>query len=135
MANNQKGHNWRKVTDFMLETNLDREDEDENEATAEVEEAITGDLLFDGNGDFALGEDTTRQHQGHVIIAAKGELRQSPQAGVHLAEFLNSEGLDVAEAQTEIELQLELDGQVVEKVIVDLSSEGNIQVDAGWEKE
>jgi len=127
MANNQNRSKWRKVFDFMLNTNTNSENEDEEEA---------GDLMFDNsNGDFALGEDTTRQHQGHTIIAAKGDLRQSPQAGVHLAEFLNSEGLDITEAQAEIELQLELDGQSVDKVTLALTSEGNIQVDAGWEKE
>ena len=81
-----------------------------------------------------MGEDTTRQHQGHAIIAAKGDLRESPQAGVHLAEFLNAEGLDIIEVQAEIELQLELDRQTVQKVTLDLTEEGNIQVDAGWEK-
>jgi len=126
MANN-KNPKWRKVFDFMLDTNPESEDKEKEE--------VVGDLSFDSNGDFALGEDTTRQHQGHTLIAAKGDLRQSPQAGVHLAEFLNSEGLDITEAQAEIELQLELDGQAVDKVTLALTSEGNIQVDAGWEKE
>ena len=127
--NNQSRRKWRKVTDFMLDTNP------ENESNNENEEGVVGDLSFDSNGDFALGEDTTRQHQGHAIIAAKGDLRESPQAGVHLVEFLNAEGLDITEAQGEIELQLELDSQTVDKVIVDLASEGNVQIDAGWEKE
>jgi len=125
---NNNNRKWRKVTDFTLDTNP--------ESGSENEEEVVGDLMFDAiNGDFALGEDTTRQHQGHTIIAAKGDLRQSPQAGVHLAEFLNAEGLDITEAQGEIELQLELDSQTVDKVIVDLASEGNVQIDAGWEKE
>jgi len=123
--NNQNRNKWRKVTDFMLDTNPENENEEE----------VEGDLSFDSNGDFALGEDTTRQHQGHAIIAAKGDLRESPQAGVHLAKFLNSEGLDITETQAEVELQLELDGQSVDKVTLSLTSEGNIQIDAGWEKE
>ena len=126
MENNQKRNKWRKVTDFMLDTNPGSE---------ENEEEAAGDLSFDSNGDFAIGENATRQHQGHTMIAAKGDLRQSPQAGVHLAEFLNSEGLDITETQAEIELQLELDGQRVDKVIVDLASEGNIQINTGWKKE
>ena len=117
MENNK----WRKVTDFALNAN------------SESEEGA-GDLLFD-NGDFALEEDATRQHQGHSLVATKGELKETPQAGTNITEFLSSEGLDIIDVQTEVELQLELDGQAVDKVIVDLSSsEGNVQIDAGWEK-
>lgn len=125
MENNQNRSKWRKVFDFMLNTSTNNESEEE-----------AGDLVFDGNGDFSLDEDTTRQHQGHLLIAAKGDLRETPQAGTNITEFLSSEGLDIIDVQTEVELQLELDGQAVDKVIVDLSSsEGNVQIDAGWKKE
>jgi len=128
---NNSSRKWRKVTDFALNASANTNEESDGEN----EEEVAGDLLFDSNGDFSIGEDTTRQHQSHTIIAAKGELRESPQAGVHLAEFLNTEGLDITEAQAEIELQLEIDGQKIDKVTLALTSEGSIQVDAGWEKE
>ena len=125
MENNRS--KWRKVVDFALNVSTS--------TNGENEEEVVGDLMLDAiSGDFVVGEDATRQHQGHTLIAAKGDLRQSPQAGAHLAEFLNAEGLDITEAQAEVELQLELDGQRVEKVVFALAEEGNIQVDAGWEK-
>ena len=107
MGSNNK---WREVIDVLLD-------------------AETGDLLFE-NGDFALGDATT-QHQAHNLIADKGDLRASPQAGIGMTVFLNDESLEDGEAQAAIALQLELDGPTVASVAVD---NGQVQIDSGWEK-
>jgi hypothetical protein len=105
---------WRKVTDFQLS-------------------AVDGDLAFE-DGDFALG-DATEQHQAHNLVANKGDLRAFPQAGVGVDMFLGDENPDFSEMRAEIELQLELDGQTIESVRIDLSKEGSelVRIDAGWD--
>lgn len=123
MANNK----WRKVGDFALNVNGN---ESENDSDAGDNEE-GGDLFFE-NGDLAIAADAPPQHQTHNLVAGKGDLRAFPQAGVQITEFLNGEDLDVGEAKTEIELQLELDGQTVDKVNLDLGETGQIQIDAGY---
>ncbi|EAY26091.1 hypothetical protein [Microscilla marina] len=105
---------WRKVIDVLLSE-------------------VDGDLAFE-NGDFALG-DATVQHQAHHLVANKGDLRATPQAGVGLHIFLGDENRDLSEMRAEIELQLELDGQTIESVRIDLTQgEGHelVQIEAGW---
>ena len=104
---------WRKVTDLLLSE-------------------VDGDLAFE-NGDFALG-DATEQHQAHNLVANKGDLRAFPQAGIGADVFLGDENPDFSEMRAEIELQLELDGQTIESVEVELNDEGDelVRIDAGW---
>lgn len=66
-------------------------------------------------GDFVLG-DATEQHQKHLLLANKGEFRQSPVVGVGLENYLNDDAID--DLASVIKAQFELDGMDVEKVNV-----------------
>jgi hypothetical protein len=72
------------------------------------------DLLMKA-GDFVVGEGTT-QHKSTLLLATKGDIRQSPYAGVGLVNFLNDDNFgNIAQ---EIAAQYELDGLTVKNLKV-----------------
>ncbi len=85
-----------------------------------------GDLDFK-QGDFFIDEATLR-HQEHIIIANKGEFKESPEVGVGIVEALNSE--TPKEVLSEIKRNFMYDGMEVKTL--GLTSEGKIEVDAEY---
>ena len=69
----------------------------------------SGDLLLQ-NGDWVMGE-STRQHQDHLLLAQKGELREFPTAGVGVHDWLLDETRN--DLAREIKRQFEADGMDV----------------------
>lgn len=83
------------------------------------------DLMF-SNGDFKV-EDSDTQHIQILLDLSKGNLIQSPDVGVNLTSFLNSNN-SIQQLRRAISLQLEKDGYT--NIQVDLDTENNIMVDA-----
>ncbi len=85
------------------------------------------DLMIE-NDDFVLGE-STRQHQGLILMANKGEFRQHPFTGVGLRLFVEDDRLGAM--RVELTKQLELDGMTVQRVNV--FSNGQLEIRASYE--
>lgn len=73
-----------------------------------------GDLQIK-NGDLVIGE-STDQHQRLLLLATKGEFKQSPLTGVGLINFLNDE--NPGNLKTEIRKQITSDGQLIKSLKV-----------------
>lgn len=87
----------------------------------------TFDLQIKGN-DFVLGE-STRQNQGLILMANKGEFKQHPFTGVGLRLYVEDDRLGAL--RLEMAKQLELDGMIVQRVNV--FSDGKLEVRASYE--
>lgn len=85
------------------------------------------DLLIKDD-DFVLGE-STRQHQGLILMANKGEFKQHPFTGVGLRLYVEDDRLGAL--RTELAKQLELDGMTVQRVNV--FSDGKLEIRASYE--
>lgn len=93
------------------------------------------DILLEANtepvikeGDFVAGE-STRQHQKLLLIAEKGEWRESPLTGIGLRTELMNETTGI-ELLTTIKKEFEKDGMSVLQI---KSKEGNITAEAIYE--
>ncbi|MCE7990442.1 MAG: oxidase [Roseivirga sp.] len=80
------------------------------------------------NQDFNIGE-STRQNQGLILMANKGEFKQHPFMGVGLKLYVEDDRLGAL--RVELTKQLELDGMKVERVNV--FSNGKLEIEAGYE--
>ncbi|SDE76110.1 hypothetical protein [Riemerella columbipharyngis] len=69
------------------------------------------------NGDFAVGNSDI-QHIDHIIIAQKGEYKQTPQMGLGVINYLKS-NTDKSKFQRDVRIQLNYDGY--ENPNIDLS--------------
>lgn len=85
--------------------------------------ANTGDILMDEtgdvacvNGDFVTG-DGTLQHQNDLLLAEKGEYKESPMVGVGIMTYLLDE--DKTSAFREIRREFTNDGMKVDSIKVD----------------
>ena len=87
----------------------------------------TGGDLEIKDGDFAIG-DATLRHQEHIIIANKGEFKESPEIGVGIIDALNSE--NPKQVLSDIKRNFEYDGMDVKTLR--FTSEGKIDVDAEY---
>jgi hypothetical protein len=79
------------------------------------------------NGDFVIG-DATLQHQNIIIIAQKGEFKQTPELGVGVLTELNNE--NPRELLAKIRRNFEYDGMTVKKL--NIANNGNIVIDAEY---
>ncbi|MEM8506229.1 MAG: oxidase [Bacteroidota bacterium] len=84
----------------------------------------SGDLLVE-DGDFVVGE-SDLQHQQDILLAHKGEFKESPELGVGIAEEQLNE--NPRQILNQIRRNFEYDGMVVNNVSI--ASSGNIVVDA-----
>ncbi|MBA3901184.1 MAG: hypothetical protein H0X62_13425 [Bacteroidetes bacterium] len=81
------------------------------------------------NGDLVMG-DATKQHQKHLLMASKGEYKQSPTTGVGLMSFLDDENPD--DLLREIRKEFARDGMTVNDIKI--KGDGSISIDAAYEK-
>lgn len=72
-----------------------------------IEEA-TFDLAIE-NGDFVSDFEATEQHLQFLLLANKGEWRETPQAGVGIVDYVNSKSNTTAQLKREIQVQTDLD--------------------------
>lgn len=79
------------------------------------------------NGDLVLG-DASLQHQNHIILAEKGEYKESPEIGVGILTELNNE--NPRELLTKIRRNFEYDGMSVNTLKI--ATNGNIVIDAEY---
>lgn len=86
------------------------------------------DLDF-SDDDFSFGE-TTQQNQGLILLANKGEFRQSPFVGVGLKQYVEDDQLGAM--RTELARQLELDGMYIQNLTV--FSNGRVLINATYEQ-
>lgn len=84
------------------------------------------DLLIE-DGDFVIGE-STKHHQKHLLLAQKGEYKQSPKVGIGISDFLEDD--DFSGIDVEIQKQFELDGQKVNSI--EVFNDGKVIIDAGY---
>jgi hypothetical protein len=92
------------------------------------------DLLLSSNNDFQIVNNdlfigkSDLQHQKHLLISNKGEIKHAPVAGVGLFTFLADN--NKADLNREIRLDFSADGMKVESVSTD---KGEIKIDAPYE--
>lgn len=92
------------------------------------------DLLLDEDGDlkivdgdFVIGE-STAQHQNLLLIADKGEFKESPMRGVGVLRYLEDGTPD--NLAREIRTEFTIDGMKVNQI--KRLNNGNIEVDANY---
>jgi len=73
--------------------------------------------------------DVTRQNQKIIILAQKGEIKETPTLGVGLASFIDDD--DSSDLLREIRANLREDGQTVNSC--GFNSDGKLVVDASYE--
>lgn len=83
-----------------------------------------GDVLIE-NGDFVFGEATT-QNQELILVAHKGEFKESPELGVGISNALLQENLQ--EVLNSIRRNFEYDGMKVKQL--EIKPNGSLSVDA-----
>lgn len=83
-----------------------------------------GDVLIE-NGDFVFGE-ATNQNQELILVAHKGEFKESPELGVGISNALLSENLQ--DIINSIRRNFEYDGMKVKKL--EIKPNGALSVDA-----
>lgn len=85
-----------------------------------------GELRIEG-GDLVMGE-STDQHVAHLLLAQKGEYKQSPLTGIGILNYLNApvEKKTRDMLEREIRLQLEADGAANAQVKV--TKEGRVKI-------
>ena len=71
-----------------------------------------GNLVIENN-DFKIGT-SDLQHQEHILIGQKGCLKEFPDRGVGIENFLNGEMID--EMLNMIKIEFEKDGMTVDKL-------------------
>lgn len=79
------------------------------------------------NGDFVIG-DATLQHQEHILLAHKGEFKESPEIGVGVSDYLLDENFK--KALSEIRKNFEYDGMIINELSID--NKGNLNIDANY---
>lgn len=80
------------------------------------------------DGDFFIGE-STAQHQRHLLMAQKGEIKDTPEIGVGIADELNGEG--PKELLIKAKRNFEYDGMRVDRL--EYGSDGKIYVEATYD--
>lgn len=83
-----------------------------------------GDLLIE-DGDLVIGDATT-QNQQLILVAHKGEFKESPEIGVGISDALSSENLQ--ELTNTIRRNFEYDGMTVNEI--EIKPNGVLNVDA-----
>ena len=84
------------------------------------------DILTDENGDLLIEDgdlvidDSDNQHQEHIILADKGDFKETPELGVGIANLLSDD--DPMSILIEIKKNLEYDGVKVKNVKFDEDS-------------
>ena len=93
------------------------------------------DILLDTNNDllivdndFVIGE-SSRQHQELLLLLAKGELKESPEATVGIADFINESEVDGM--VFEIRKRYEADGMTVNSISYNETT-GDLNYDANY---
>ncbi|MFL0089885.1 hypothetical protein R8G64_13120 [Tenacibaculum maritimum] len=91
----------------------------------------TGDIEIN-NGDFEVLENATNQHQKHLLLFEKAEVKESLLIGVGAKSFILDDA-DGNELLHEIQEQYEKDGMKIERLTID--QHYNINVDAKYKKD
>ena len=78
------------------------------------------------NGDFVAGESLGQAEQ-LLLLTGKGEWKQTPTAGVGLADYV--EGHSESDMCREIRQQMEMDGIRVRRLTL---TDGKLEVDSEW---
>jgi hypothetical protein len=71
-----------------------------------------GDLKF-ANGDFATGF-SDEQHQEHIVLATKGEFKESPELGVGIVKMLGDD--EFTAILIEAKKNLQYDGMTINNI-------------------
>ncbi len=93
------------------------------------------DFLLNSNGDLDIsGGDlhigfSDLQHQEHILIAQKGSLKELPDRGVGIENFLNDSEID--EMVLEVRSEFEKDGMTVNKIKYSEET-GNLDYEANY---
>lgn len=87
----------------------------------------TGDLAT-VNGDLQLGF-SDLQHQEHILIAQKGSIKEFPDLGVGIQNYINDSDIDGL--LSEVRAEFKKDGMVVTKIEYD-ENEGQLNYDAKY---
>ncbi|MFC4164006.1 oxidase [Epilithonimonas zeae] len=89
---------------------------------------FTDDLVIK-NGDFAV-DYSDNQHQKHILVAYKGEYKQSPELGVGIEQMLKDD--DITPVLIEAKKNLQYDGVDVKNIY--FTDEGRLVIDGNYKK-
>lgn len=84
------------------------------------------------DGDFVVSE-SDAQHVGLLLSATKGSIRQYPEMGVGLANYVKKQNTSMAEMRRSIEVNLKADGYQVNKLKVDSAGEFIVDYEPNYE--
>jgi len=80
------------------------------------------------NGDFVCGY-SNFQHQEHLLLAQKGDLKEYPGVGVGIENYIN--GTDIDDFLSEVKSEFIKDGMTVNKLDFDEAT-GDLNYDANY---
>lgn len=89
---------------------------------------FTDDLQI-SDGDFAIG-DSSNQHVQHILLAQKGEYKQTPELGVGIEQMLGAD--DPMEFLIEAKKNLEYDGMTVNNI--SFTEDQKLNIDAKYKE-
>ena len=89
---------------------------------------LNDDLQID-NGDFEVGK-SDEQHTMHIIVAQKGEYKETPELGVGIDKMLNTE--EPMEFLIEAKKNLEYDGMSVQDIA--FTDDGKLNINAKYKE-
>lgn len=89
---------------------------------------LDDDLQID-NGDFGTGK-SDGQHTMHIIVAQKGEYKETPELGVGIDKMLNTE--EPMEFLIEAKKNLEYDGMSVQDIA--FTDDGKLNINAKYKE-
>lgn len=78
-----------------------------------MKDVLYTDKLVIKNGDFVIGE-SDNQHQKHILLAYKGEYKQSQEVGVGIDQMLNDNS--IVPLLIESKKMLEYDGMIIDNI-------------------
>lgn len=84
------------------------------------------------DGDFVVSE-SDAQHVELLLSATKGSIRQYPDMGAGLANFVKKQNTAMAEMRRSIEVNLKADGYQVNDLIIDPSGQFNVDYEPNYE--
>lgn len=99
-------------------------------ARTDISLAATGDLLI-ATGDFAIIE-SDEQHVELLLSSTKGSIRQYPEMGVGLANYVKKQGGSLTGLKRSIEVNLKADGYKVNTLDIDGSGEFNLDYEPNY---
>lgn len=84
------------------------------------------------NGDIEVGY-SDEQHVEHILLAHKGDYKQSPLIGAGVSDFVRSPNTQIERRKKEKEISLQLKSDNAKNISVDFGADGTLTIEAIYE--